>query len=36
VVATGALVLWRSGVFDAPNRSTEFVFTGPTAVALRF
>jgi hypothetical protein len=36
VAAVGALVLWRTGAFDPASHSTEFVFTGPTAAALRF
>lgn len=30
------LVLWRTGAFERSAASTEFVFTGPTAAALRF
>lgn len=30
------LVLWRSGAFQPSEAATEFVFTGPTAAALRF
>ena len=36
VLAGTALVLWRTGVFAPASDSTEFVFTGPTAAALRF
>lgn len=36
VVAGTALVLWRTGAFAPASDSTEFVFTGPTAAALRF
>jgi hypothetical protein len=36
VVAGTALVLWRTGVFEPASDNTEFVFTGPTAAALRF
>jgi hypothetical protein len=36
-VAVGtSLVLWRTGVFTPASDSTEFVFSGPTAAALRF
>lgn len=31
-----ALVLWQAGVFDRPAPATEFVFTGPSAAAVRF
>lgn len=31
-----ALVLWQAGVFDRPSPATEFVFTGPSAAAVRF
>jgi hypothetical protein len=31
-----ALVLWRAGAFESRPPSTEFVFTGPSAAALRF
>lgn len=34
--ATVGLVLWRSGAFERSDAATEFVFTGPTAAALRF
>jgi hypothetical protein len=34
--ASTALVLWQTGAFDRPAPATEFVFTGPTAAALRF
>jgi len=36
VAVGGALVLWRTGAFEPASHSTEFVFTGPTAAALRF
>jgi len=36
VAVSGALVLWRTGAFEPASHSTEFVFTGPTAAALRF
>jgi len=36
VALSGALVLWRTGAFEPASHSTEFVFTGPTAAALRF
>jgi hypothetical protein len=35
-VASTALVLWQTGVFDRPAPATQFVFTGPTAAAFRF
>lgn len=31
-----ALVLWRAGAFESRTPPTEFVFTGPSAAALRF
>lgn len=34
--ASTALVLWQAGVFDRPAPTTEFVFTGPSAAAVRF
>jgi hypothetical protein len=34
--ATLGLVLWRTGAFERSDAATEFVFTGPTAGALRF
>ncbi|MEY4548059.1 MAG: hypothetical protein RL685_4254 [Pseudomonadota bacterium] len=34
--ASTALVLWQAGVFDRPAPATEFVFTGPSAAAVRF
>jgi hypothetical protein len=34
--ASTLLVLWQAGVFDRTPAATEFVFTGPTAAALRF
>lgn len=33
---TVGLILWRSGAFERSDSATEFVFTGPTAAALRF
>lgn len=30
------LILWRSGALERSDAATEFVFTGPTAAALRF
>lgn len=35
LAATG-LVLWRAGAFEHDEPGTEFVFTGPSAPALRF
>jgi hypothetical protein len=34
--ASTVLVLWQAGVFDRPAPATEFVFTGPSAAAVRF
>ena len=34
--ASTLLVLWQAGAFERPTPPTEFVFTGPTAAALRF
>lgn len=34
--ASTALVLWQAGVFDRSPPTTEFVFTGPSAGAVRF
>jgi hypothetical protein len=34
--ASTLLVLWQTGALDRPAPSTQFVFTGPTAAALRF
>ena len=34
--ASTLLVLWQAGVFDRTPAATEFVFTGPTAAAVRF
>jgi hypothetical protein len=34
--ASTALVLWQAGVFDRSPPATEFVFTGPSAAAVRF
>jgi hypothetical protein len=31
-----ALLLWRTGAFENRTPATEFVFTGPSAAALRF
>jgi hypothetical protein len=34
--ASTLLVLWQAGAFERTPSTTEFVFTGPTAAALRF
>ncbi len=36
VAASTALVLWQAGAFDRSPPATEFVFTGPSAAAVRF
>jgi hypothetical protein len=35
-VATGVVVLWRTGSFDRSSPDTEFTFTGPSAATYRF
>jgi hypothetical protein len=35
-LATTGIVLWRAGAFERDTPGTEFVFTGPSAPALRF
>ena len=34
--ASTALVLWQVGAFDRAQPATQFVFTGPSAAAVRF
>lgn len=36
VAIVTSLVLWQTGAFDGRERAPEFVFTGPSAAALRF